>query len=113
MWAILLPLLYLWLFWYAYIVVMGLYRAHLDGRLPRVGYVLGAPALAVGYLMDVLAQYTIASLVFLDLPRRGEHLVTSRLIRYLKRDCGWRYYLAKWLCDHLLDVFDPNGKHCV
>lgn len=110
--AIFLPLLYLWLFWYAYIVVMGLYRAHLDGRLPRVGYVLGAPALAVGYLMDVLAQYTIASLVFLDLPRRGEWLVTSRLQRYIAHDTGWRAAKARWICDNLLDVFDPSGDHC-
>jgi hypothetical protein len=103
---------FLWAFWGMYVLVMGIYRAHLSHRLKGLVLVLSLPFVAIGYLMDVLAQYTIASLVFLDLPRRGEHLVTSRLIRYLKRDCGWRYYLAKWLCDHLLDVFDPSGEHC-
>lgn len=40
--------LYLWLFWCAYVLVMGLYRAHLAGRMSRVTYVLAAPALLVG-----------------------------------------------------------------
>ena len=25
---------------------------------------------------------------------------------------GWRFWLAKYTCDHLLDVFDPSGDHC-
>lgn len=108
----LLTLLYLWVFWYVYILVMGLYRAHLAKRLNRFTYVLSAPALALGYAMDILAQYTLATVFFLDLPRRGEHLVTDRLKRYIAQGSGWRAKKADWICTHLLDVFDPHGDHC-
>jgi hypothetical protein len=101
---------YLWVFWYVYILVMGLYRAHLDKRLSRFTYVLAAPALVVGYAMDIVANVTIASVVFFEPPR--EWLVTSRLKRHIAGYGGWRHRLATWICDHLLDVFDPKGDHC-
>ena len=46
-------LLTLWVFWYLYIIVMGLYRAHLNGQLSWPAKILGAPALIVGYVLDV------------------------------------------------------------
>lgn len=103
---------YLWLFWGVYVLVMGLYRAHLAKRLTRFTYTLSAPFLLIGYVMDVLAQFTLACVFFLDLPRRGEWLVTDRLKRYMAHGKGWRYTKAKWICDSLLDVFDPTGDHC-
>ena len=103
--------LFLWGFWALYILVMGIYRAHLSGRLSKAGYVLGLPWVALGYAVDVIAQYTVATLLFLDLPRRGEWLVTDRLIRY-SGGTGWRKLKADWICMHLLDVFDPSGNHC-
>lgn len=103
-------LLFLWAFWYCYILVMGLYRAHLAGRLNRFTYALALPALLVGYAMDVLANLTIASVVFLEPPR--EWLVTNRLKRHIERGTGWRAAKANWICTHLLDFFDPSGDHC-
>lgn len=105
-------ILFLWVFWYAYILVMGLYRAHLARRLSPFAYALAFPALLVGYVMDVVAQYTLATVFFLDLPKRGEHLVTDRLKRYIAFDRGWRQKKANWICTHLLDIFDPTGNHC-
>lgn len=104
--------LFLWAFWYLYLIVMGLYRAKLLGRLTWPVKVLGAPALVVGFAVDVLAQYTVAAIVFRELPEAGEHLVTDRLQRYLQDGSGSRYRKAKWICTHLLDPFDPTGKHC-
>lgn len=102
---------YLWAFWFAYVLVMGLYRAHLSGRMSRVTYVLAAPALLFGVAMDVLANIFIASVIFLEFPR--EWLVTKRLQRHIKKGLGtWRGYLAAWVCTSLLDVFDPSGDHC-
>lgn len=101
--------LYLWLFWYAYIVVMGLYRAHLAGRLKGAALVLGGPAILVGLLMDVAAN-ALLSFVFLDPPR--EWLLTTRFKRYIRSRAGWRADVAQWVCDNLLDVFDPTGEHC-
>ena len=71
----------------------------------------GAPSKAcIAYAMDVAANWIIAPLVFLDWPR--EVLVTARLIRYKRTDTGWRNRLATFICEHLLDVFDPTGDHC-
>ena len=38
--------------WLLYILVMGLYRAKLQGRLSPVSLVLGFPAYAIGHLLD-------------------------------------------------------------
>jgi len=111
-WPPLFIVLYLWAFWYAYILVMGVYRAHLAGRLTKFTLALAMPAVIVGYAMDILCQYTVATLVFLDLPAKDEHLVTTRLQRYIADGIGWRAKAATWVCDHLLDVFDPKGNHC-
>lgn len=106
-----LTLLFLYVFWALYILVMGVYRAHLSGRMSKAAYVLGVPWVLLGYTVDIIAQYTIATLYFVDLPKKGEHLVTDRLIRY-SAGSGWRKAKADWICTHLLDLFDPRGDHC-
>jgi hypothetical protein len=93
-----------------YVLVMGIYRAHLSHRLRGLVLVLSLPFVVIGFLMDVFANLTIASLVFLEPPR--EWLVTSRLQRYIAHGTGWRAAKARWICDNLLDVFDPSGDHC-
>ncbi len=103
-------LAYLYAFWCAYVLVMGIYRAHLADRLVGLNKVIALPVVAVAYAMDVAANWIIAPLVFLDWPR--EALVTSRLIRYKRDDLGWRGRLAGCICERLLDVFDPTGDHC-
>ncbi|MFV0602022.1 MAG: hypothetical protein ACK5NE_09445 [Brachymonas sp.] len=72
-------LAYLYAFWCAYVLVMGIYRAHLSRRLVGLNKMLALPVVGFGYLMDVAANLFIAPLVFLDWPR--EALVTARLIR--------------------------------
>lgn len=101
---------YLWLFWGMYVLVMGLYRAHLDKRLNWFTYTLSAPFLVIGYAMDCFANIFIASFVFAEPPK--ELLVTTRLQRYMGYSVGWRKQLAEYVCEHLLDVFDPTGDHC-
>lgn len=81
---ILWPLVYLWAFWGAYVLVIGLYRAHLVKRLTWVTYFLSVPFLALGVLMDTVANLLIASVIFWELPR--ECLVTQRLTRLKKQN---------------------------
>lgn len=102
--------LYLIIFWYAYILVMGLYRANLDNRLNKFTFILALPALAAGYVMDIITNIFIASFIFLEPPK--ELLVTARLQRYIKGPVTWRRDRALWICTNLLDYFDPSGKHC-
>ena len=103
---------FLYTFWLAYLITMGLYRAHLAGRLTGTVKWLAYPIVFVAICMDILTQYTIATAVFFDAPAKGEHLVTARLQRYMKQPTDWRYPVAKVICDSLLDPFDPTGDHC-
>jgi len=109
--TILLSGLALWLFFTVYVLVMGIYRAHLSGRLNRFARVLLFPWVALGYVADVVLNATLASVLFLDPPR--ELLVTTRLKRYIRRArWTWRGRVSWWVCEHMLDVFDPKGDHC-
>lgn len=104
-------LLYVYLFWVLYVLVMGFYRAKLAGRLTGLNLVLAYPIFLFGFVMDVVSQFTFASLVFLEWPKKGEWLVTTRLKRHMAGR-GWRQKLAKYICDSILDPFDPKGDHC-
>ena len=112
LYAALAPVIFLILLWYAYILVMGLYRAHLMGRLNGLAKWLAYPAVIVGWLMDWLANVLIATVVFAELPQAWNELVTDRLSRYVKGPMGRQRTKALWVCTHLLDVFDPTGAHC-
>lgn len=101
---------FLWAFWGLYVLVMGLYRARLDGRLTRTLYVLSAPYLLLGAVVDVAANLTVFSFLFLEVPR--EWFVTQRLQRLMRGGPGWRQRVAKAICHKLLDMFDPSGAHC-
>ena len=107
----------LWLFgtyallvatWALYLAVMNL-QAHLPGMGPVAkahGYVL----LVVAVVFDALVNVVICSLLFMDLPR--EWLLTARLKRYIAlAPATWRTRMARWIGHHLLDQFDPRGRH--
>jgi hypothetical protein len=106
----LIPIVYLWLGWSIYVMIMGMYRAYLDDRLKGLKLVMSAPWIAVGVIMDISANLFLAPLIFLDYPK--EWLVTSRLQRYMKTESGWRRTIAEYVCENLLDIFDPSGEHC-
>jgi hypothetical protein len=108
--VILYPALFLWGFWALYVLVMGLYRAQLAGRLSLPTKIMGAPFLVMGLLVDVLANIAVASIAFAEMPR--ELLVTSRLRRYIAGPDGWRKARALVICTQLLDPFDPSNNHC-
>jgi hypothetical protein len=72
-----------------------------------VGVVLG------GIPLDVLFNWIVAPFIFLDLPK--ELLFTGRLQRYREdREYlwTWRSRWADFICEHILNPFDPRGKHC-
>lgn len=102
--------LFLWGFWGLYVLIMGLYRAKLAGKLTKANKVLGAPYLVVGYVVDIVANATYAWWVFEERPR--ELLVTTRLTRYVNGPAGWRKDKANLICAELLDPFDPTNNHC-
>ncbi len=104
-------LAFLWFFWGMFVLVMGIYRAHLAGRLTKVTTALGLPFVIVGYVVDIFTNIFIATFLFLELPR--EFLVTTRFKRYNDgTGSNWRKTVATYVCENLLDVFDPTGDHC-
>jgi hypothetical protein len=108
--------LLLWVLWNFYLAVMSLFRARENGTLSLPAKVLGYPTLFIGVLLDAFVNVVIMSVVFLELPQ--EWLVTKRLARLIKvectcADCSWRKELATWICQHLLNPFDPDQRgHC-
>lgn len=100
----------LWLLWALYVFVMGVYRLHLKKELKGINFVLAWPIVIVGVILDAVINITLASIIFLDIPR--EWLTTARLHRYIENEAGWRTKIAKYICDNILDIFDPKGNHC-
>ena len=105
-------MVYLYLFWLVYVLVMAFYRASLSGRLVGAARWLAYPVVLLGIALDLVANWTLATLIFMELPTGPLELVTSRLSRYIKGPPGWRQLRAEWVCRSLLDVFDPTGLHC-
>lgn len=96
--------------WLFYLAVMNLVpvRDQLHPFARVNAYIL----LAIGLTLDLILNVVVASILFLEPPRLRELLLTARLSRLVKTDSGWRGRLARWICHHLLDQFDPKGKHC-
>ena len=116
-------LAYLYVFWLLYVLIMGFYRAWLAKKLTTAALVLASPAIAIGLVADLLANWTIAVIWFRELPKvalswppkpKLPDLVTDRLSRYKGLpDGNWKKTHATWICQNLLDYFDPHETHCV
>ena len=114
LWILLGSLAFLLLFFYLYILVMGIYRAYLNKKFAGRPFVfsLCIPAILLGLIVDFTANITYATIVFLELPR--ECLVTTRLSRimYDPNESVERIQLATFICHSMLDIFDPSEDHC-
>lgn len=103
--------LFIYLVWAGYGLMMALLRAHDAGTLTTAAKVLGYPLLVVFLIIDALLNYTLCSVLFLELPDRW--LTTNRLQKYMYHmPDTWRGKMAKWLCHNLLDCLAPDGCHC-
>ena len=94
--------------WLLFLAVMNL-KAHRDTLHPVAkahAYLL----LAVGLVVDLALTVVVGSILYLDPPR--EWTLTGRLKRYRAGPDDWRKILATWICEHLLNQFDPGGNHC-
>ena len=102
-----LPFLAFYLLWFFFLAVMNLKQAKEAGRLNKTAKLMGAPILAIGYILDFLVNIFL-SIPFLEFPH--ELTVTARLKRHIRHSIGWRKSLACFFIP-LLDPFDPSGKH--
>lgn len=105
-------LAYAYCFWLLYVLIAGLYRAHLNRKLTGLTKALSVPPVVIGYAVDLLANYTFATIWFLELPSHPLELVTGRLTRYINGPEGRCRRHATWVCQVMLDPFDPKNQHC-
>lgn len=94
--------------WILFLGVMNLKGARDAGTLGPIAYKLGVPILIAGYALDFAVNVVVLSVAMLEPPR--ETTVTARLKRHRDAD-DWRGRLSRWLAAHLLDPFDPDGRH--
>lgn len=107
--ALLLGPVSLYILWLFYLAVMSAKRAREAGTLTRPALILATPLLWLGLLLDLLVNIVVCTVLFLEFPK--ELLVTARVSRLQIGD-DWRSSIARWMCHHLLDPFDPSGCHC-
>lgn len=93
--------------WIRYLAVMNLKRTKDSNALTSVGGFLGLYVYYSGLFMDFVGNLFL-SLPMLEFPQ--EWLITSRLKRHCDAN-NWRGGIARWMATHLLDPFDPSGKH--
>lgn len=65
----------------------------------------------IGLICDVLYNLTLGSILFLQFPR--EWTLSQRMKRIHKGNRrGYRYKLARYICEQVLNPHDPSGNHC-
>lgn len=101
---------FMYVLWGFYLAVMPLMRARNEEKLSTPAKFFGYPILGLGYLIDFLNNVFVATFLFMELPK--EWVVTARLIKYINGEEGYRKAVATWICNNLLDPFDPTGCHC-
>jgi hypothetical protein len=102
---------FLWMYalWLFYLAVVNLWGARRAKKLSKFALILGSPLLLIGGVLDVLCNLVVCTVLFLETPK--EYTVTKRLGR-LSGYASWRGVIARFICGHLLDPFDPSGCHC-
>lgn len=94
--------------WVFYLAVMNLKRVKDSGGLTPWGLRFGIPVLLAGWLLDVLVNWLVVTVILLEWPK--EATVTARLKRHKQDSSGWRLKVVQFIAP-LLDPFDPSGNH--
>lgn len=109
---LLVILLYIWalyVFFLAYVTIMVAKRNDRLARAPLIVRFAAYATLAVGASLDVVFNFTLGSLVFLQLPSLRRPTFSQRCAD-LRIDSGWRGRAARWVCDGWLNLF--ADEHC-
>lgn len=99
----------LWALWVLFLAVMNLKQSQDAGQLRGFALYAGHTVLFVGLLVDLFVQLTVATVIWLELPR--ELTVSERVDRLVRTGHGFRHDLAMWFRKTLLAPFDRSGGH--
>lgn len=97
-----------YIFWLLFVMCMGFYSAW--PKMPLIAKCLASPAVLFAAVFDVAWNYTLGSVMFLELPPNRAYTFTKRISNYLLEQ-SWRQRVAQFICSHFLDVFQAGG-HC-
>ena len=100
---------FVYICFFLYLALMSAYTAKRTSQLTAPAMVFIYPMLVIFIVLDVLLNAVIGSVIFVESPR--EWLFTQRVSR-LNNKNNWRGKVAKYICAHFLDPFDPRGRHC-
>jgi hypothetical protein len=95
--------------WVMYLAVMNL-AEHRDRLHPFAKFNAYLLLFLVGYPLDVLFNVVGSFVLFQRPPKHW--LFTGTLKHWIASDDDRRSRHAAWICEHLLNQFDPKGKHC-
>ena len=107
-------------------VALYLYYVLIFTLIKQFGTPWWVIALGIGFLVfDTLVNLVIVTVIYIEWPKLHKHewLVTQRFLRWrkewghrplndLSKTQRFRLLSAKFICDRMLDRFDPFGDHC-
>lgn len=102
-------LLAFWALWVLFLATMNLGQSKAEGKLKGFALYAGYTVLAAGLVVDFIVQITVATVLWLELPR--ELTVSGRVERLCREGHGYRLALAMWFRKTLLAPFDRSGGH--
>lgn len=103
------PVYALWLF---YLAIMNLKRAKDAGTMTRTALILALPIGIIGYVIDIVVNVTIGTILFMEFPHYARLTLSARMsYLYVEGSTDWRSKLADWFARNLLNSYDPSGKH--
>lgn len=101
-------LLDLYVFFIMYVSSMSMIRAHREGKLNPVLWALCVPWVAISWVIDVIHNLTLFTILYAELPR--QLTVTKRLKRHVTQHTFMGKF-SRWLAETILNPFDLTGNH--
>lgn len=103
--ALLLYALYL-----AYCTLRGMRDSGRLAQMPRIVRAHCWLILIVALVLDVVFNFTVGTIAFLELPSLHRPTFTQRCQKWMFAPQGWRKRLAWWVCEGWLNPAEPG--HC-
>lgn len=101
-----------YLLYVLYLAYCAVNRAKKDGKLEKTPRLVRAAAyltVGIGFVLDVLFNITVGTVMFLESPEIRRLTFTARCKKHLNEP-GWRGDRARWACDGWLNPFEEG--HC-